>query len=128
MKWIEKRSSRLNALAREFALCKQRLCGQEKTLARMELLWEATELFKEEILEVAECVNEYFRTARKRRRAQEKTTDDLKRLQVTIADLSAKPVGTTRSTTGHDGILLTNPFLLHPEDYVSTPDNDHDEQ
>jgi len=120
MKWIEKRSKRLEVLAREFAICKERLCAQDKTTERMEVLWEASDLFKEEILEVAECVNEYFRTARKRRRAHEKTTSDLKRLQGAVAELGTKPEGRKKPTRGN-GILLTNPFLLHPEDYVSTP-------
>ena len=111
--WIEKRSARLQALAVEFKTCRQTLVAQVQTPQRVQLLWDATELFKEELLEVTECLNEYFKASEKRQQTLDQALEDILRLE---ASLAATPK--TRATkTTPEGVLVTNPFLMHPEDY-----------
>jgi len=104
--WVQQRTERLQNLAKEFRLNKQTLCQGEATPTQMQLLWDANELFKGELLEVCEILNEFFKRASQR-------DNMLKEMQREIDHIKAQnqhPPSQQQVPTQHT-LILTNPFL-----------------
>ena len=103
--FMKERQERLDELAKEFSKCRASLALLEPTPDNLLALWKKSELFKEELLEVAELLNEYFRRSNKR---SQRTNDAIVRLE----DLASRKVQSTCSSPNatEEDRLLSNPF------------------
>ena len=106
-KYIQDRQLRLDQLALEFKTCRASLARLEPTPDNLRLLWEKSELFKEELLEISELLNEYFRRSKKR---LNRTNDALQRHeQLSKAKVTGRSTSCTQPT---NNTLISNPFHL----------------
>ena len=101
-RFMKTRQGRLDKLAKEFALCRTSLAMQQPTPEHLLALWKKAELFKEELLEIGELLNEYFRRTEKR---LQRTNDTL----VKIEELSRPASPTPQPRNTHEW-MHTNPF------------------
>ena len=99
---VQDRQKRLQGLAQEFQQCRTSLTVQDPTPKNLVALWSQTESFKEELLELAELINEYLRRSQTRIQKAEDAVARLERL--VPADQPVAPSRTPR--------LISNPFLL----------------
>jgi len=105
--YMQERQTRLDQLAKEFTACRTGLQVLEPTPENLLQLWKKSEFFKEELLELSELMNEYFRRSNKRRF---RAGDALQRLEqlTTQKVLPSKP--SKQVFPSNEDALISNPF------------------
>lgn len=104
---VQDRYDRLQRLAQEFKQCRSSLTALDPTPEHLVTLWSQHEDFKEELLELAELLSEYFR--RSNQRIQKADASITRLEQLTHAKKEDVVHHRPSSTTSH---LVSNPFLM----------------